>query len=517
MKKFNNDNELDRAFRHGLDDIEVEPSDSFWKKAEADILHRENISYRKNIFRWKLFSGLLSVLLIISGFFLFRQHEITDGKINRMKSSVEKTEAKNIVKEAKKQEIAQVLIPDNKSVNRKEIGNVLIGNEQQPKATESNVLKEETVVASHTDQKSVKNVVENSLSTEKDQAIQATHMANTSSKTSSSKVNADQPNAMEMKNNGLIADSSGDKKEFKEEVSSVEVQAVQTVSPSLSSENANSKEIAVKLPTLKDSALHANVGSSGQKANEIEKPFSPANFMSRISMMVYFAPSHAYQYLKDGDESDNIDVDDLTGVKSKKMAYNTGLRLSCDLNYHWTIHTGLNYYVSSFALDPKTVYAHPGKNGHTVYSYLTGAGPIEIRSDATTIGDSMKIDNNSSQTFQYLNIPLCLSYNYYIKRFTLFATAGVSANFLLRCNTRINDKERGGVEDDDDSSEKIEGLEHVNYGFICGIGARYAISKNYFISAAPMFSGNINTINKSYSVKDRPYNLGFEFGFGYHF
>ncbi len=71
MKDNFKNTELDHAFRQAIEQMEVQPSESFWNKAEAEILKKENLSYRRKLLLWRSISASVIVFLLFTSLYIF--------------------------------------------------------------------------------------------------------------------------------------------------------------------------------------------------------------------------------------------------------------------------------------------------------------------------------------------------------------------------------------------------------------------------------------------------------------
>jgi len=63
-------NELDSAFKKGIESLELDPNERSWKKVEAGISNMENVMMRKRIRKLKIISSFLGTCVISLGLFM---------------------------------------------------------------------------------------------------------------------------------------------------------------------------------------------------------------------------------------------------------------------------------------------------------------------------------------------------------------------------------------------------------------------------------------------------------------
>ena len=480
MKDDFNDNELDRAFRQGIEPMEMEPSASFWQKAESDILAKENFSFRKKLFQWKAAASVLSVVVVSGAFYIFHLQNKLSVKEKEMTVAVASPH-KEISNEAKNKIVQTVSenkfipLPASETKHQAEAKKVFASNETN---------QQKSFIAS---------------------------------KNNPSMISAD--------NN--VAVPSEEKNNIKEYFAG----AKPSIPPLRQDENIseqqtplakiNSTGEVIEKPKVDSSANMTSLLNANLPAESVALPqeLPSVNFLSKISISGFFSSSIANQFLKDNNADDNIEEDDVNESEEDQFSYSAGIKMGYDLKDNWSVQTGCNYSVSSFNINPTLLYAKPGTGGDISYSLVTSSGVVEIPSDASTpVGDTLAIAKNSSQTLSFINIPLQLSYNYPVKRFIFYASAGASANILVDSQTDVNyEDDISGEDEGEDRFDNIEGLKQVHCGFSFGIGAKYMLTRKFFLSAEPSFSGALTPINKNVPIQSHPYFWGLGLGIGFHF
>lgn len=493
MEKNFNDNELDRAFRQGMDSMEVEPSELFWAKSESTILGKENISFRKKLFRWKTTTVSLTVLVVASVLYIFNLQN---------DSRLKPTASANFINPVINGEVERP----------KEYMGFSPEDETSKQPRKENKLDAHTII-----------LPKNTLSTHpphKDKQI-----VNQKNNSKNGVLNSSEPISI-AKNDKADSSINGEEKIIVAEnytpVSSNESVSANASIPSASASETSSNE------NKNEETVKADSSSAATSSPINNLPGTPvktppalvlSNFLSRISVSGFFSPSIAKQFLKDNNDVDDIKEDDINESEEEPFAYSTGIKAGYDLQNNWSVQTGCNYSVSSFNINPTALYAKPGKSGNVSYSLVTGSGVVEIPSDASTnMGDTLLIGKTSTQTLSFISIPLQIAYNHPVKRFIFYASAGVSANILLNSQTNVHYEDDGsGDDNEDDTFDNIEGLKNSYYGFTFGLGAKYMLTKKIFLSAEPSFSGALTPINKNVPIQSHPYFWNLGIGIGYHF
>ncbi len=114
-----------------------------------------------------------------------------------------------------------------------------------------------------------------------------------------------------------------------------------------------------------------------------------------------------------------------------------------------------------------------------------------------------------SQMFDFIEIPLYLSYQLLKSKIGVELLGGISANFLVGNNVYMNSpsgKENIG---------RTADISTLNYSGTLGAGVEYALGKHISFSVEPRFSYYLNSINKRSDVRYRPYRIGIYIGLNY--
>ncbi len=242
----------------------------------------------------------------------------------------------------------------------------------------------------------------------------------------------------------------------------------------------------------------------------------PLNSSSRISFSLFFATAVANHSLIDNNASDGLSLGDINNRESKNISSGAGIKLSYALNKNISLRSGFSYYGYSFRIKPFTVFCEQGNNGDLIYSCITSSGTLKFAADSSQkVGDAMNIKGNSVQAIKFISLPLEVQLNFPSNRFIFYAASGITVDFLLHAKSNITYEYSGREENKKFNS--IEGLKNIHYGFAIGLGAKYNLSKNFFLNLEPSYNGAITSINKNSPTKSYPYFFRLGLGIGYIF
>lgn len=225
---------------------------------------------------------------------------------------------------------------------------------------------------------------------------------------------------------------------------------------------------------------------------------------------------------------------------SGKTNMGAGFSIAYKANKKWSIKSGL--YYSQNGQDSKNSRAVFGQSSNLFFTQapadkeifttavnLSGnqmtmnskAGVIEFtgtpqNTELLTTMDGQRAYSNTlltqgefSQVFNFVEIPLYLSYQLLKSKIGVELIGGVSANLLVGNNVYTNGP--SGKEDIGRTAD----ISTLNYSGTLGAGVEYALGKHISFSVEPRFSYFLNSINKRSDVQYRPYRIGIYIGLNY--
>jgi len=100
----------------------------------------------------------------------------------------------------------------------------------------------------------------------------------------------------------------------------------------------------------------------------------------------------------------------------------------------WSIQSGVTYTSKKISIEPKKIFAKLDNDGKVKYRFDCSSGYTFISPKTGTtpaVGDSVNAVA-SSNTLQYIGIPLAVNYTFSFGKFSLAPTVGTSVNFLTK-------------------------------------------------------------------------------------
>lgn len=174
------------------------------------------------------------------------------------------------------------------------------------------------------------------------------------------------------------------------------------------------------------------------------------------------------------------------------------------------IQSGLNLSRSITTSDPGKVVAALDNNGKTSflvttvtgYGYIASAGIANIGDTATTGKITGKLN--------YIDLPVILSREWSVGRFSLLAGAGLDAKLLTHAT--IETSIMGPVGADRKTVVTQYGLRKVDLGWQVKGECRYTLNQVYAATVMAMFKSSVEPVNVHTSYSTYPNNFGIGIG-----
>ncbi len=159
----------------------------------------------------------------------------------------------------------------------------------------------------------------------------------------------------------------------------------------------------------------------------------------------------------------------------------------------------------------------PGGDGHH-FVVQTPCGAVDLyntpnhhNSGNHQDGDTLNIKSETSETIEFINIPLMVRYHFGKSKFKYFVTAGGSINFVRGDQVKIV------VDDSYSETNEHDGLKSTNYSLILGAGVQYNFYKSMNVFLNPTFRYSITPVNQYNPMDSYPYYIGIGAGLSIHF
>lgn len=495
------ENDIDDLFRDGIEPYEKEPSDKVWRSIDQQLDKKATSRYRVIIFRLKFLLLLLAaVVASFTGYFLY------DNSIERISSSELKPEKQPI-------KSTNDLFVDNFSLN-KEMETIVTTHYTQKTSlakAESKSVKANSGIVITNFLKKIKFPKERKSRIEFIEKVDPKNRVQQATKNweLNPKVIPQQIDSSVVKNKGNFTKTALDSLQLptKQITSDIAVKdEIKNVDENLYDVNSFSIDSVSEI-------LPEEPVKSGYSNTVLDSTYKKRT-KERLSLAVYFSPDLTMNYRQDNDPDDDENEDDYGSEEVSDFSYNTGFLAGYDLTKNWSVRTGFSYSYLAQTIKPKVAYARMGSDGLIHYQFNASYGSTLLISDQSftpVVGDSLKILSNSFQSLQILSVPVILKYQFVKNKFSFYAQAGLSANFIVGERMII------AIPGQAQSTQKIEGLNKQYLGGTFSFGAAYNPYKKLSIMIEPTLRGAITSINKNTPVITRPFSLGLAMGIGWHF
>jgi Outer membrane protein beta-barrel domain len=236
----------------------------------------------------------------------------------------------------------------------------------------------------------------------------------------------------------------------------------------------------------------------------------------RLSITPYF--SHEFAGYNPVD-------DDARGPNGKEMdvqqrnafSASAGVYFNFKVNKKWVIQSGVSYSWANSYIDSSKSYAVKDYNGDIQFKLNTSTGYGYLKPSSVippNVGDSILTAKTYSK-LHYLTIPLILSYNISMKRFSLLVGGGVTLN--IKTSGTLETRTYGPGYPEKEYNVNILGLKKTNFGMILKADLEYQVNSRFGIDLIPSFKNTLGPINLPGALSAFPYNFGIGLGVSYRF
>ena len=238
------------------------------------------------------------------------------------------------------------------------------------------------------------------------------------------------------------------------------------------------------------------------------------HLIERFSITPYF--SHEFAGYNPVD-------DDTRGPNGKEMdvqqrnvfSASAGIYFNFKVNKKWIVQSGISYSWANSYIDSSKSYAVKDYNGNIHFKLNTGTGYGYLTPNSVNppnVGDSILTAKTYSQ-LHYLSIPLIVSYNISMKRFSLMTGGGVTLN--IKTSGTLETKTYGPGYPEKEYNVNILGLKKTNFGMILKADLEYHVNSRLGIDLIPSFKNTLGPINLPGTLSAFPYNFGIGLGVSY--
>lgn len=186
-----------------------------------------------------------------------------------------------------------------------------------------------------------------------------------------------------------------------------------------------------------------------------------------------------------------------------------GVLVQVPVGKRWSIQTGATLTNKKINIEPKKIFAKMDNDGKIKYRFDCSSGYTYIStktvSSPAAVGDSVNV-TASSNSLQYVGIPLLASYTFSAGKFNIIPTAGTGINILTR--QRIETELVQGTTKEKQTINTIQGLKKTYFNAFAGVSLEYNVSKRVAVNVTPSGNFALSSINKDAAVKSYPNSFG---------
>ena len=251
-----------------------------------------------------------------------------------------------------------------------------------------------------------------------------------------------------------------------------------------------------------------------QKSDSSISPIK--KIVSHISFEIFYSPYYVKNRIKVNESYTGSASQNLSDYENQKAAfsYSTGINVRYDIGKKWSISSGISY--STFAQNAvyntinvvvdsvyQKVYGHqrgprrgggnggprgnmhngqnphrPPGNGNHHFVIQTPCGVIDLYKEPPhqnrgnhRNGDTLNIKTETSESIQYINVPLTVRHRFGQHKFSYFVEGGAAISFVKGDNVKIT------IDDAYTENNERDGLRNTNYSILIGAGVNYNFYK----------------------------------------
>lgn len=230
----------------------------------------------------------------------------------------------------------------------------------------------------------------------------------------------------------------------------------------------------------------------------VVKPFRGSRFSATVFYSKDFVSTTVDNNLHAFREDDRNEIKNKENISSSSSK---GVLVNYNFSKKWSIQSGVTFSTITTDIKPKTIFARPDNRGNVNYRINCSAGYSFVTlktGNAPSDGDSI-LALSAKNTLQYFAVPLMLSYNIPLGKFSLQPGAGLTANFLTKGSLETIVATQAGSERH--NPDHIEGL---NTSYVNGsvrLATNYFFTRNVALNFTPVMRLALSAINKDAPVK----------------
>ncbi|MGG9964403.1 hypothetical protein [Ferruginibacter sp. SUN106] len=264
------------------------------------------------------------------------------------------------------------------------------------------------------------------------------------------------------------------------------------------------KNDLVKIETRRI-APDATIASAKNKSLKNPKPF-------HINIMPFYSPQFSFNRLEDDHHDPGPQPrngrEEIKNDEQHETTSSFGILVQVPAGKKWSLQSGITYLNKKISIEPKKIFAKLDNDGKIKYRFDCSSGYTYINPKTGTspaVGDSVSAAA-STNTLQYVGIPLAVNYTLSFGKFSIMPTAGTTINFLTK--QQIETELIQGSTKEKQTISTIQGLKKTYFNAFAALALEYNLSKRIALNLTPTGSFALTSINKDAAVKSYPNSFG---------
>ncbi|GAB2822067.1 hypothetical protein [Ferruginibacter profundus] len=249
----------------------------------------------------------------------------------------------------------------------------------------------------------------------------------------------------------------------------------------------------------------ATVAAAQKKNLKNPKPF-------HVNVMPFYSPQFSFNRLEDDHHDPGPQPrngrEEIKRDEPHETSSLVGVLVQVPVSKKWSVQSGITYLTKKISIEPKKIFAKLDNDGKVKYRFDCSSGYTYINPKTGTtpaVGDSVSAAA-STNTLQYVGIPLAVDYTFSFGKFSIVPTAGTTINFLTK--QQIETELIQGSTKEKQTISTIQGLKKTYFNAFAGIALEYNLGKRIALNLMPAGSFALTSINKDAAVKSYPNSFG---------
>lgn len=206
-------------------------------------------------------------------------------------------------------------------------------------------------------------------------------------------------------------------------------------------------------------------------------------------------------------------------------SFTFGANFSYNLSDRWSLISGIyylkhkneiqNFYIIENTINSETTLSTNSSIGNILISnreLISRNASFSNQIELSTFSNISNYNSDLIQQFEFVEIPLLISYKLINKKWTISLITGLNAGFMVGNNVYMKD-----FETENDKLGSTDDVNTMSLKSVIGFSFEYPLSKRLFLSISPTYKYQISNINKVATNNYHFKFIDFKTGISYHF